>query len=223
MGDGLGLRHPRTAAPARWPRRAIDFDQGVWALLVAGLVVTAAGILGLFLGLDGGGTAAALIAGALLTGLAAVLFTLASPRYVGTTSMLARTLFDYSEARARLAALDLPEPLREPLLRLARGEAAQAYLEVVLRDRESAAAGTEGTGTGTGRAGGRPDASATTAVDAERIAADAVERARAALSPAASEVQRPQATQATQGTGGRVVSAYQAPAAGDTLDQPMPR
>jgi hypothetical protein len=145
----------------------------VWVLLLLGAFVLLAGVVGLFLGLDGAATAAAVIAGAALCGLAAVLFSLASPRYVGTASLLADTLFDYTDAKARLAALDLPDNLREPLRRLARGEAAQSYLEVVLRHQEldQSADGTSGR-------------AAPPALDAERIAASAVERARHALLPA---------------------------------------
>ena len=120
----------------------------MWFLLLTGFLVLVAGVVGLFLELDSAATAAALISGAALCGLAAVLFSMASPRYVGTATLVAETLFDYTDAKARLAAMDMPDELRDPFRRMARGEAAAAYLEVVLRDVESTGqAGAGGAGT----------------------------------------------------------------------------
>ncbi len=161
-----------------WPRRAVDFDQGVWFLLLTGFLVLVAGVIGLFLELDSAATAAALVSGAGLCGLAAFLFSMASPQYVGTATLVAETLFDYTDAKARLGAMDMPDELRDPFRRMARGEAAAAYLEVVLRDAD--ASGQPGVGgPGSGVATGSP------AVDAERIAGDAVSRARESLAAAA--------------------------------------
>jgi hypothetical protein len=111
--------------------------------------------------------------------------------------MLGETLFDYTEAKARLAALELPDHLREPFLRLARGEAAIAYLEVVLRDAE---------------AGGEEGAGMTVRVDGERIAETAVERARATLGPAAALGRARTSPPAGRNVGGGT----------DTLDGPLP-
>ena len=191
-----------------WPRRATDFDQGVWFLLLTGFLVLVAGVVGLFLELDSAATAAALISGAALCGLAAVLFSMASPRYVGTATLVAETLFDYTDAKARLAAMDVPDELRDPFRRMARGEAAAAYLEVVLRDVE-AASQPGASGAGVGVAGGSP------AVDAERIAGDAVSRARESLAPAAAVRSfRPRAPEPVPQPASMVGA--------DTLEQPMP-
>ncbi len=193
-----------------WPRRAVDFDQGVWFLLLTGFLVLVSGVVGLFLELDSAATAAALISGAALCALAAVLFSMASPRYVGTATLVAETLFDYTDAKARLAAMDMPDELRDPFRRLARGEAAAAYLEVVLRDAEltdQAGAGAAGTATATSKS--------SPAVDAERIAGDAVFRARELLaSAAAARSFRPQAPEP--------VPQPASLAGADTLEQPMP-
>jgi hypothetical protein len=123
--------------------------------------------------------------------------------------MLAETLFDYTDAKARLAALEMREQLRDGFRRVARGEAAQSYLEVVLRQFEAdqASGGFDHRETARAR-------SMTRAVDAERIAADAVERARRALVPAAASVndRRPHPEL------GRPATTVGA----DTVDQPLP-
>ena len=183
-----------------WPRRAVDFDQGVWFLLLTGFLVVVAGVIGLFLELDSAATAAALVSGAALCGLAALLFSMASPRYVGTATLLGETLFDYTDAKARLAAMDMPDELREPFRRMARGEAAAAYLEVVLRDTESEQSGAAAT---------------SPAIDAERIAAGAVSRARESLAGAA------EARLVPPRMPDRVVPPASMVGA-DTLEQPMP-
>ena len=133
MADRVGQRGLSASGGGGrgWPRRAGDFDQGVWFLLLTGFLVLVAGVVGLFVELDSAATAAALVSGAALCGLAAVLFSMASPRQVGTASLMAETLFDYTDAKARLAAMDMPDELRDPFRRMARGEAAAAYLEVV--------------------------------------------------------------------------------------------
>ncbi|MDQ4098682.1 MAG: hypothetical protein M3144_12545 [Actinomycetota bacterium] len=189
----------------RWRRRAVEFDQGVWVVLVLGALVLLAGLLGLFLDLDGAAAAASIVSGAALCGLAAVLFALASPRYVGTASLLAETLFDYTDAKARMAALELPEHLREAFRRLARGAAAESYLETVLRHLETTQAPEEADRTAQG--------AATPTIDAERIAARAVEHARACLTAAAAP--------AAPTPPGVPVRDSALPA-GNTLDQPLP-
>ncbi len=202
MGDRVGNRGLEGArGGGRWPRRAADFDQGVWFLLLAGFMVLVSGVIGLFLELESAATAAALVAGAALCGLAAFLFTMASPRYVGTATLVAETLFDYTDAKARLAALEMPDQLRDPFRRMARGEAAAAYLEVVLRATETV---------------GEPGAPAAASpmVDVERIAGDAVARARESLGPAAARSFRPSPPEPTPPHASMVGA--------DTLEQPMP-
>ncbi|MEA2844223.1 MAG: hypothetical protein QOJ69_1894 [Actinomycetota bacterium] len=207
MGDRLGNRGLGNAVggggAGRWPRRAADFDQGVWFLLLAGFLVLVSGVIGLFLELDGAATAAALVAGAALCGLSAVLFSMASPRYVGTATLVAETLFDYTDAKARLAAVDMPDELRDPFRRMARGEAAAAYLEVVLRDTETVA-----------EPGGQ-GATASPMVDVERIAGDAAARARESLRSATARSYRPLPSEPAPPPAASLVGA-------DTLEQPMP-
>ncbi len=213
MTDRLATRRSaRNAANRRWPRRAAQFDQGMWILLVLGILLIAAGVLGLFLGLDSAPTAVSVASGAALCGLAAVLFALASPRYVGTASMLAETLFDYTDAKARLSAFELPDHLREPFRLLARGEAAQSYLEVVLRDLEAAQAGHASDETG--RTLPTP---VTPALDADRIAADAVQRAREALVATVPGPDRREVDPSLENNPTRASLVR-----GDTVDQPLP-
>jgi hypothetical protein len=160
-------------------------------------------VIGLFLELDSAATAAALVSGAALCGLAAFLFSMASPRYVGTATLVAETLFDYTDAKARLAAMDMPDELHDPFRRMARGEAAAAYLEVVLRETE------------TTHPGDTAAASVSPAVDAERIAGEAVSRARESLAPAATRSFRPRTPEPVPQPASMVGA--------DTLEQPMPQ
>lgn len=200
----------KPAGPAPWRHQAVGFQQGVTVLLLIGVVVLGVGVVALFAGRDGGATAAALVSGTLLTGLAAVLFSLAAPRYVGTASIVAETLFDYTDAKARLAALELADEAREPFRRLARGEAAQAYLDLVLRNLE-----VPGEGAGED---GAPSTATTVRLDPDRIASDAVDRARNALRPVAEAVGQRGPTGQLRGHG----TPAPPPSQSDTIDQPFP-